>query len=34
VLPGLRKAKRPNHLVFDHDLFENFARCTTGDHTE
>jgi len=29
-----RKAKRPNHLTFDHDLFENFARCTSSDHTE
>jgi hypothetical protein len=31
---GFVKAKRPNHITLDHDLFQNFARCTNSDHTE
>jgi len=34
VLPGLRKDKRPNHLTIDGAIFENFARCSSSDHTE
>jgi len=28
------KDKRPNHFLFDHDVFQNFARCSSSDHTE
>jgi len=28
------KLKRPNHLLFQNDVFENFSRCTAADHTE
>jgi hypothetical protein len=28
------KLKRPNHLLFQNVVFENFSRCTTSDHTE
>jgi len=28
------KLKRSNHLLFDGDVFENFSRCTSSDHTE
>ena len=34
ILPGNRKAKRPNHITIDGAIFENFARCTSSDHTE
>jgi hypothetical protein len=29
-----RKDKRPNHFVFDHDIFQNFARCDQTQHVE
>jgi len=28
------KLKRSHDLLFDGDIFENFSRCTTSDHTE
>jgi hypothetical protein len=28
------QTKRSNHILIDGAIFQNFARCTTGDHTE
>jgi hypothetical protein len=34
IQSAYQQVKRPNHITIQNSLWHNFARCTTGDHTE
>jgi chitodextrinase len=34
IQPAYTQTKRPNHITIESSTWQNFARCTTADHTE